>query len=138
MTQIIDYYSISEIQLNEYNPSLKKLELKKNGLKNTRISKDKTFDADKQNKSVKSFEIHIVEPKETKWRLAYEYGMTINGGITLNPQILDGLKIGQEIRVNIDFSKTIPEKDSQYNYYQVLQSEGYYRIEKVRCKSICS
>ena len=29
LTQIIDYYSISEIQLNEYNPSLKKLELKK-------------------------------------------------------------------------------------------------------------
>ena len=74
------------------------MELKKNGLKNTRISKGKTFDADKQNKSVKSFEIHIVEPKETKWRLAYEYGMTINELDSLNPQILDGLKIGQEIK----------------------------------------
>ena len=29
LTQIIDYYSISEIQLNEYNPSLKKLGIKK-------------------------------------------------------------------------------------------------------------
>ena len=66
-----------------------------------------------------------------KGRLAYEYGMTINELDSLNPQILDGLKIGQEIRVrNVDFSKTIPEKDSMYNYYQVLQSEGYYRIEK--------
>ena len=132
LTQIIDYYSISETQLNEYNPSLKKLGIKKRMVLRIPVyQKIKPFDADKQNKSVKSFEIHIVEPKETKWRLAYEYGMTINELDSLNPQILDGLKIGQEIRVrNIDFSKTIPEKDSMYNYYQVLQSEGYYRIEK--------
>ena len=57
--------------------------------------------------------------------------MTINELDSLNPQILNGLKIGQEIRVrNLDYSKIIPEKDSLYNYYQVLPSEGYYRVEK--------
>ena len=93
--------------------------------------KIKPPDTKKQNKSVKSFKTYTVKPKETKWRLAYEHGMTINELDSLNPQILNGLKIGQEIRVrNLDYSKIIPEKDSLYNYYQVLPSEGYYRVEK--------
>ena len=132
LTQIIDFYGISEIQLNEYNPSLNKLGIKKRMLLRIPVYQNiSPLDTKKQNKSVKSFETYIVKPKETKWRLAYEHGMTINELDSLNPQILNGLKIGQEIRVrNLDYSKIIPEKDSLYNYYQVLPSEGYYRVEK--------
>ena len=132
LTQIIDFYGISEIQLNEYNPSLNKLGIKKRMLLRIPVYKKiSPLDTKKQNKSVKSFETYTVKPKETKWRLAYEHGMTINELDSLNPQILNGLKIGQEIRVrNLDYSKIIPEKDSLYNYYQVLPSEGYYRVEK--------
>ena len=132
LTQIIDFYGISEIQLNEYNPSLNKLGIKKRMLLRIPVyQKINPLDTKKQNKSVKSFKTYTVKPKETKWRLAYEHGMTINELDSLNPQILNGLKIGQEIRVrNLDYSKIIPEKDSLYNYYQVLPSEGYYRVEK--------
>ena len=132
LTQIIDFYGISEIQLNEYNPSLNKLGIKKRMLLRIPVyQKISPLDTKKQNKSVKSFETYIVKPKETKWRLAYEHGMTINELDSLNPQILNGLRIGQEITVrNIDYIKIIPEKDSLYNYYQVLPSEGYYRVEK--------
>ena len=132
LTQIIDYYGISELQLNEYNPSLNKLGIKKRMLLRIPVyQKINPLDTKKQNKSVKSFKTYTVKPKETKWRLAYEHGMTINELDSLNPQILNGLKIGQEIRVrNLDYSKIIPEKDSLYNYYQVLPSEGYYRVEK--------
>ena len=132
LTQIIDFYGISEIQLNEYNPSLNKLGIKKRMLLRIPVyQKINPLDTKKQNKSVKSFKTYTVKPKETKWRLAYEHGMTINELDSLNPQILNGLRIGQEIRVrNLDYSKIIPEKDSLYNYYQVLPSEGYYRVEK--------
>ena len=82
-------------------------------------------------KGSKVYYIHIVEPKENKWRLAYQYGMTISELDSLNPQITDGLKIGQEIRVrNSEYPKALPEKDSLYNYYEVMPAEGYYRIEK--------
>jgi LysM repeat protein len=57
--------------------------------------------------------------------------MTLKELDSFNPQIVDGLKIGQEIRVrNSEFRKALPEKDSEYNYYKVQKSEGYYRIEK--------
>ena len=87
LTQIIDFYGISEIQLNEYNPSLNKLGIKKRMLLRIPVyQKISPLDTKKQNKSVKSFETYIVKPKETKWRLAYEHGMTINELDSLNPK----------------------------------------------------
>ena len=78
-----------------------------------------------------SYPTHQVLPKETKWRLAYEYGMTLRELDSLNPQIVEGLKIGQEIRVKKqEIREVLPEKDSLFNYYKVLPAEGYYRIEK--------
>ena len=77
------------------------------------------------------FETHLVLAKETKWRLAYQYGTTIAALEQLNPTIKEGLKIGQTIKVpKAKIPKRVPEKDSLFNYYMVLPKEGYYRIEK--------
>jgi LysM repeat protein len=77
------------------------------------------------------FTLHEVIPKETKWRLAYQYKTTIQTLDSLNPEIKEGLKIGQKIRIPLTPSlQVLPEKDSLYNYYTVLPKEGYYRIEK--------
>lgn len=77
------------------------------------------------------FEMHLVLAKETKWRLAYQYGTTIALLEQLNPSIKEGLKIGKKIKVpKIKIRKRVPEKDSLFNYYMVLPKEGYYRIEK--------
>ena len=78
---------------------------------------------------------YVVKPKETKWRIAYNFQITIPELEALNPQIKKGLKEGQEIRVPIVASTTESETvdptwDSNYNYYKVLPKEGYYRIEK--------
>ena len=77
---------------------------------------------------------YIVKPKETKWRIAYNFQMTIPELEFLNPEI-KGLKEGQEIRIPIMISTTESETDdkvwdSNYNYYKVLPKEGYFRIEK--------
>ena len=73
----------------------------------------------------------MVAPKETKWRLAYKYNTTIRILDSLNPQIKEGLKIGQRlIMPTAVAAKIIPEKDSLFNYYKVLPKEGFYRIEK--------
>ena len=77
------------------------------------------------------FETHLVLAKETKWRLAYQYGTTIAALEQLNPTIKEGLKIGQTIKVpKAKIPKRVPEIDSLFNYYMVLPKEGYYRIEK--------
>ena len=77
------------------------------------------------------FKTHLVLAKETKWRLAYQYGTTIAALEQLNPTIKEGLKIGQTIKVpKAKIPKRVPEKDSLFNYYMVLPKEGYYRIEK--------
>ena len=86
---------------------------------------------EKKNIPSQTYNIHKVKPKETKWRLAYKYGMTISELDSLNPILVNGLKIGQEIRVrNTLLLDSIPDKDTLYNYYSVQPSEGFYSIEK--------
>jgi LysM repeat protein len=82
-------------------------------------------------KDTSRFVLHEVAPKETKWRLAFQYKTTIEILDSINPEIREGLKIGQKIRIpQTEIQEVIPEKDSLYNYYKVLPKEGYYRIEK--------
>ena len=131
---IIEQYGISESQLLEYNPLVERVGVKRRmtlripiyavGVQqDAAISKVSTS-------SAQEF-IHLVSPKETKWRLAYQYGTTIATLDSLNPEIKEGLKIGQEIRIpSFIEAKAIPEIDSLYNYYTVLPKEGFYRIEK--------
>ena len=62
-----------------------------------------------QNLDTKSFDsneykIHEVRSKETKWRLAYENQTTIKVIDSLNPEIINGLKIGQKIRLPISMT----------------------------------
>lgn len=46
-----------------------------------------------------SSKYHLVEPKETKFGLSKKYGVTIEQLESLNPQIVNGLQIGQKIAV---------------------------------------
>lgn len=72
---------------------------------------------------------YIVKPKEGKWRIAYEHGITISELENLNPEMGDVIKEGQELWVP---EKTIEEKskvnDSLYNYYTVKPREGFFRL----------
>ena len=133
LDQIIKKYEIKESQLLEYNPFLKKTGIKKKLILRIPVyNQNKELKlVEKKNIPSQTYNIHKVKPKETKWRLAYKYGMTISELDSLNPIIVNGLKIGQEIRVrNTLLLDSIPEKDTLYNYYSVHPSEGFYSIEK--------
>ena len=129
-------YNITESQLYEYNPLLKKI-----GLRRRMVLRIPVYPKVVEKVPEPPVEIdqntqaYIVKPKETKWRIAYNFQMTIPELEALNPEIKKGLKEGQEIRVPIMASTTEsvtidPAWDSNYNYYKVLPKEGYYRIEK--------
>jgi LysM repeat protein len=129
-------YNITESQLYEYNPLLKKI-----GLRRRMVLRIPVYPKVVEKVPEPLVEIdqntqaYIVKPKETKWRIAYNFQMTIPELEALNPEIKKGLKEGQEIRVPIMASTTEseiidPAWDSKYNYYKVLPKEGYYSIEK--------
>ena len=129
-------YNITESQLYEYNPLLEKIGLRKRMVLRIPVYpvvveqvKEPPLEVDQNTQA------YVVKPKETKWRIAYNFQMTIPKLEALNPEIKKGLKEGQEIRVPIVASTTESETvdptwDSNYNYYKVLPREGYYRIEK--------
>ena len=122
-------YELTENEIIFYNPLIQKIGLKKRMILKIPIYNNQNL----VTKSVDSneYKIHEVRSKETKWRLAYENQTTIKVIDSLNPDIINGLKIGQKIRLPISKVKLkVPEKDSAYNYYKVLPKEGYYRIEK--------
>jgi LysM repeat protein len=132
---IIDKYGIDEAQLKEYNPSVERFGIRRR--MNLRIpvysNQEKAVETERQETTIDtlSFSLHEVAPKETKWRLAYQYKTTIEILDSLNPEIREGLKIGQKIRIpQAAIQEVIPERDSLFNYYKVLPKEGFYRIEK--------
>lgn len=132
---ILDSYGIDEVQLQEYNPSVERFGVRRR--MNLRIpvysnlSPEVVPAVPEIKKDTSRFVIHEVAPKETKWRLAFQYKTTIEILDSINPEIREGLKIGQKIRIpQTEIQEVIPEKDSLYNYYKVLPKEGYYRIEK--------
>ena len=129
-------YNITETQLNEYNPLLKKIGLRKRMVLRIPVYPVLVEKLTEQQVEVdQNTQAYIVKPKETKWRIAYNFQITIPELEALNPEIKKGLKEGQEIRIpimaSITESETIDQAwDSNYNYYKVLPKEGYYRIEK--------
>jgi len=129
LESLIKKYELTENEIIFYNPLIQKIGLKKRMILKIPIYNNQNLDT----KSFDSneYKIHEVRSKETKWRLAYENQTTIKVIDSLNPEIINGLKIGQKIRLPISKVKLkVPEKDSAYNYYKVLPKEGYYRIEK--------
>ena len=134
LDSIIEQYGISEAQLLEYNPLLERVGIRRKMTLRIPVYGKQTMqkEQDKASKEVENNSFtHLVKPKETKWRLAYQYSTTIAVIDSLNPQIKEGLKIGQLLRVPFALeTEAIPEKDSLFNYYKVLPKEGFYRIEK--------
>ncbi len=128
-------YNITEMQLYEYNPLLKKVGLRRRMVLRIPLYPEVVEKLLEPVKVDENTQAYIVKPKETKWRIAYNFQMTIPELEVLNPQIRKGLKEGQEIRIPLVASATESETidptwDSKYNYYKVLPKEGYYRIEK--------
>ena len=121
-------YSVSIEQIKEFNPLIDKIGLKKR--MQLKIPVYPIIEAPKAVPLKEGLEKYLVQPKETKWRLAYRYGITIQELEQLNPQIKDGLKIGKEIVIpkrTVEETKALEEA---FNYYKVKPKEGFYRLEK--------
>ena len=73
---------------------------------------------------------HSVLPKEGKWRIAHNYGITIKQLEALNPGLDSLLSVGQIINVpNINLDNKEPI-NINFDYYEVLPKEGFYSLNK--------
>lgn len=74
---------------------------------------------------------YIVLPKETKYGIARKYGITISELEALNPSMGDSLQIGEEIIIPkniVSEDATIIEVED-FEYYEVLPKEGFFRLK---------
>lgn len=118
---IANRYDITPEQIIAYNPFAKKGIRKRDKLQIPRYKKVV------QIKTEPKLGQHVVRPKETLWRVAYTYGISIDSLRVLNPQLGDTLSIGAVLYVP---HKTAEEKAAQFSYYTVQPREGYYRLEQ--------
>ena len=121
-------YNVQIEQIEQYNPLIKKIGLKKRMI--LQIPVYKKPEPITKASLPDSLSMYLVQPKETKWRLAYRYGITIQELEQYNPDIVSGLKIGQEIIVPKRTETQTLKLEKEFNYYTVKPKEGFYRLEK--------
>ena len=127
-------YGVSEDEIKKANRFLYSENLKKGD--KIRIPKYKTFVSKVSLKNtVKKYK---VQPKEGKWRIAYKFGITIEELEALNPNMKPILQPGDELNVPNIEDKDEKIIEAEYDYYEVLPKEGFYRLKIKKQKSGCT
>ena len=81
----------------------------------------------KKDKSNSSIKIHKVEKGQSLYAIAKLYQVELNAIVMENPNAIDGIKVGQELKIPI--SK--PKKESEKNEDKILNTaEGTHRVAK--------
>ncbi len=75
------------------------------------------------------FLYHDVAPKETLFSLAKHYQVTIDDLMKLNPELKDGLKEGQRIKIK-KIKTAVEPVDNQYIYHEVQPQETLFSLAK--------
>ena len=121
-------YNISIETIKEYNPLIDKIGLKRKMKLQIPFFKNKPVVEALPELVI--YKKHIVRPKETKWRLAYEYGFKISDLEKINPEIVSGLKVGQQILLPTGKDTIVNDFENELNYYQVKSDENSYQISQ--------
>ena len=81
---------------------------------------------------------YVVQPKQGKWRVAYDHGITIDELERLNPEIQnETLKVGQKLVAPRFITSKEPVRDNNHFYYHDVQpKETLYSLSKLYNVSI--
>ena len=121
LSQISKIYDVDESIIKKYNFNTKILK--------NNVLKIPIFGDGKELKNLLT--LHIVKPKEGKWRIANEYGVSVNFLEKLNPKIGKVLKIKQRIAVPV-LNNKIYEKSNNLNdleYFEVDNKVSSIELE---------
>lgn len=122
-------YNVSEDDIKRYNKELYSRQIKKGEKIRIPVFPVSAI-TENDAKADEKLKKYTVKPKEGKWRIAYEHGITVEELERLNPGMGEVLNPGDEIFVpNGDKQVTETVDDANYNYYTVLPKEGFYRLK---------
>ncbi len=77
------------------------------------------------------FTIYIVKPKEGKWRVAYNHGISVEELERLNPEIKNKpLQVNQRLIVPKNKAETGRQEDKNYVFYEVKPLETLFSLSK--------
>lgn len=119
--------------LEEWNP-----DVKENGLKEGQtiiVSKTtksvlKDVEVVSEVKTTTSVATHIVQPQETVFGLSKQYNISEEELLALNPQLKDGLKTGDTIKVKKVNQIDVVRVNNNENLYTVKPQETIFGITK--------
>lgn len=145
LTDISVAHGVSENDIKKYNTSLYAIEVSKGDQIKIPVFK-KNLDYPAPVSPVEIVEVsttvissetvnHVVQAKEGKYGISKKYGITISELEEQNPQIKDGLKIGQVLTITKkqvveEVSGTSEEVENLFALYTVKPKEGFYRLTK--------
>ncbi|RZN81512.1 MAG: LysM peptidoglycan-binding domain-containing protein [Winogradskyella sp.] len=118
-------YNVSEDEIKKANPRLYSENLRRGD--RIRIPRFKIV-VSKQTLS-NTIKKYTVLPSEGKWRIAYKFGITVQELEDLNPDIKEVIQPGDELNVPNIANNEEKATDTEYNYYEVLPKEGFYRLK---------
>ncbi|PCJ96895.1 MAG: peptidoglycan-binding protein LysM [Flavobacteriaceae bacterium] len=126
-------YHITQEDIKRYNRDLYSVQLKK-GMR-LKIPKYLRIDPNDENAlNEDDYETYAVQPKETRWSIAYRYGITIDSLLVLNPQLPkndDSLAEGQELKLPKPKGSSLEEQEVQlYFSYTVPKAIGFFRLKE--------
>lgn len=142
LSSVAKVHGVSEANIKKYNTSLYSNQVKKGDK-----IKIPVFDKKLENQIVVTPEevsttkiitetiSHEVQPKEGKYGISKKYGITILELEAQNPEIVDGLKIGQVLTITKKTTiKTVVDdldmEDGKFEYYTVKPQEAFYSLTK--------
>ncbi len=118
-------YKVTQEDIKKHNP-----ELYANNLRKGDQIKIPEYTITKELVATKpTTKTYTVKPKEGKWRIAYQYGITVQALEGLNPNMTEVLQPGDVINVPNLEGDQVKQIDEKYSYYTVLPVEGFYRLK---------
>jgi len=133
-------HGVSEANIKKYNTRLYANQIEKGDkikipvfdkkLANQVVTTPEEVVEESTTKIITETSSHEVQPKEGKYGISKKYGITILELETQNPEIVDGLKIGQILTITKKTKVDTDVSDDQFDYYTVKQSEGFYSLTK--------
>lgn len=130
---IANKYQVTVADLKEWNQDALKDGLKEGqeiivSVKYKPINSD--FIEIKEIKTTATVFAHVVKMQETKYGIAKKYNLTIEELERLNPQIKDGLEVGQTLKIK-ENNEIVSLKNTQApNFYAVKNGETLYSLAK--------
>ena len=122
LAEISKIYDVDESIIIKYNSDI--------GIVKNNVLKIPIFGDVKELKNLLTF--HVVKPKEGKWRIANEYGVSVNFLEKLDPKIGKVLKINQMIAVPVIHNKIYEKSDNldDLEYFEVDNKVSSMELEK--------